>query len=189
MNKNNPNVRIISGIWRGRILPVLTQEGLRPSGDRTRETLFNWLQFDLVGRNGLDLCAGTGALGFEALSRGASQCDLIEPNPQTVKQLKTTITAFNASNAAVYSTTAQHFLAHNTQTYDVVFIDPPFDLVLWQTLIDTLDQGDHLNNGALIYIEHPKSRTLEFPANWERRKTKTLGQVTILLYEYTTSPV
>ena len=168
-------------------MPVLSQEGLRPSGDRTRETLFNWLQFELAGRRCLDLCAGTGALGVEALSRGAAHCDFIEPNRQTAAHLRASLQTLQSNRAQVHQLSAQTFLASELEPYDLIFIDPPFDSHLWPELSNALMAKPHLNPGALVYLELPKAEPFHAPPSWTQRKNKTLGQVSMRLYEYATS--
>lgn len=171
-------VRIIGGDWRGRKLPVLEHDGLRPTGDRARETLFNWLQFELAGAVCLDAFAGTGALGFEALSRGASQVTLIEKSTQAARQLQANADLLNAPQAHVLAMDALSYLAQQTQqTYGVVFIDPPFHQGLVQPTLDALFNQAWLKSEAWIYIEQEKMADLpKLPENWSCYREKTTAQ-------------
>lgn len=173
-------IRIIGGEWRGRKLPVLDAEGLRPTSDRVRETLFNWLQFEVAGACCLDLFAGSGALAFEALSRGAKQVTLLELNVANAKQLKQNLATLKANNAQVIQTDSVQWLAQTAVTnYDVIFIDPPFNQDLMQLTIDLLLKNGYLQNQqACLYLE--QERRLEWPelpAGWVCAKEKTTSQV------------
>lgn len=173
-------IRVIGGDWRGRKLPVLDAEGLRPTSDRVRETLFNWLQFEIAGARCLDLFSGSGALAFEALSRGAKQVTLLELNPSNAKQLKQNLATLNASNAQVIQTDSVQWLAQNaSQTYDVVFIDPPFNQNLMQATVDLLFKNGYLQNQhPCLYLEQEKQ--LDWPTlpdGWVCAKEKTTNQV------------
>jgi len=158
-------VRIIGGQWRGRKLPVPVSEDLRPTGDRIRETLFNWLQFEWEGSQWLDVFAGSGALGFEALSRGASEVVMLEKSALVAKQLQANKQLLVAQGATIINTDAQYWLASHAQqkAFDGVFLDPPFrdaDLDLWLKLL--INQGC-LKPNAWLYIEQPKERVLSLP--------------------------
>lgn len=147
-------------------MPVVDAPGLRPTGDRVRETLFNWLQRDIAGSHCLDLFAGTGALGLEALSRHAASVTFIEPNPQACHMLLSALDTLSADTASraeeavrtcIEQTSAKQFLSHNRQRFDIVFIDPPFSESLqFETLQALLP--DHLSDSALIYVEAPSSQ-------------------------------
>ena len=119
-------IRIIGGLWRGRKLPVLNSEGLRPTTDRIKETLFNWLMFDVNERRCLDLFAGSGSLGFEALSRGASQVVMVEKDHQVAQQLSQNLARLPQAPATVVNTDAMRYLASSATPFDLVFLDPPF---------------------------------------------------------------
>lgn len=158
-------VRIIGGQWRGRKLPVPVSEDLRPTGDRIRETLFNWLQFEWEGSQWLDMFAGSGALGFEALSRGASEVVMLEKGTLVAKQLQANKQLLAAKGASIVNTDSQKWLLNNPQqkTFDGVFLDPPFrhtDLDLWLKLLIT---NGWLKPNAWLYIEQPKERVLSLP--------------------------
>ncbi|BBM01401.1 ribosomal RNA small subunit methyltransferase D [Microbulbifer sp. GL-2] len=158
-------------------------EGLRPTGDRLRETLFNWLQFRLPGACCLDLFAGSGALGLEALSRGASSVDFVELNPHAAHTLKEQLRLLEAQGAQVHSCRAADFLASNNNQYDIIFVDPPFAEDLWQESLSALE--GHLSEETLIYIETPRDTVLSSLSNWQLVKEKRAGQVCMRLYQCT----
>lgn len=180
-------LRIIGGQFKRRLLPFAAIEGLRPTPDRVRETIFNWLMWDIQGASVLDVCAGSGALGFEALSRGAASAVLIEPHPIQIGYLHDNLKMLGISNAIVMPTTAERALPqlHNTQQqkFDVVFLDPPYGLNLWADLAQLIQPLLHI--GSLIYVEANRAvTTLDLPSNWQLQKTTTAGQVQGGLFEY-----
>ncbi len=182
-NSANGSVRIISGMWRGRKLPVKNLEGLRPTTDRVKETLFNWLTPYLYQANCLDLFAGSGSLGLEALSRQAQFVTFLELNTAAAAQIKTNLTTLKADNAKVEQTDALSFLAKTSQAYDIIFIDPPFRHDFANKIIALLDANHWLAKDALIYIETEKEFGLpQTPANWHLLKEKHAGQVSFRLY-------
>ncbi|EKO3532568.1 16S rRNA (guanine(966)-N(2))-methyltransferase RsmD [Vibrio fluvialis] len=179
-------VRIISGLWRGRKLPVHDAEGLRPTTDRVKETLFNWLAQDIPHARCLDLFAGSGGLGFESASRQADKVTMLEMNPQAFAQLKTNIAALKASNIEAVNTDTLAYLKQPGQAYDVVFIDPPFRQGLLQETVQLLEQNGWLAANAMIYIESEKELPLtELPENWQLYREKLAGQVCYRLFERT----
>ena len=177
-------VRIISGLWRGRKLPVHDAEGLRPTTDRVKETLFNWLAQDVPRAKCLDLFAGSGGLGFEAASRQAEMVTLIELNPSAFKQLQTNIAALNASNLTAVNSDTLSYLKQAGTPHHVVFIDPPFRQGLLDETIQLLEKNGWLADDALIYIETEKELTLDnaIPAHWHLHREKTAGQVSYRLF-------
>lgn len=177
-------VRIIAGRWRGRHIPFVAAQGLRPSGDRIRETLFNWLAPHLPGSRCLDLFAGSGALGFEALSRGAAEVVMVDNNPQTVASLKQNAQALGADEATVLRVEAEDYLRGTAATFDIVFIDPPFERALWQPTLDRLCNSSWLTAGALIYIEQPRTAHFTPPAGLLPYKNKTTSQLQFALYRW-----
>jgi 16S rRNA (guanine966-N2)-methyltransferase len=146
--------QIIAGDYRRKSFSFIGDNTLRPTPNRVRETLFNWLQFDIVGAAVLDCFAGSGALGFEALSRGAKNVVLIEQNPQTAKQLQHNIKALN--NAHIQLINDDIFNLDLNQTFDVVFLDPPFNQELIPKTLDFLIQKKLIDNQTLIYLESEK---------------------------------
>ncbi|MDP5210485.1 16S rRNA (guanine(966)-N(2))-methyltransferase RsmD [Microbulbifer sp. 2205BS26-8] len=173
-------LRIIGGRWRGRKLQFAAVAGLRPTGDRLRETLFNWLQCYLPGTHCLDLFAGSGALGLEALSRGATSVDFVELNTQAVRTLKEQLQLVGAFGAQVYNCSAHDFLAGTSKKYDIVFVDPPFAGNLWQESFNALE--NHLAQEALVYVETPRNTALPIPPHWQLGREKATGQVCMRLY-------
>lgn len=182
--KGASNVRIIAGQWRGRVLPFPSIEGLRPTGNRIRETLFNWLMPVLPGSQCLDAFSGSGALGFEALSRGASAVTLLEPNALANQQLHANAAQLQAQNCSIYGSRAEQWLAAPAHTaFNVVFIDPPFALDLWPDVLGKLETNGWLASAAWVYIETPKNYPLSVPAHWQNHRSKQAGNVTFALYQ------
>lgn len=181
-------LRIIGGSWRGRSLSFVDATGLRPTGDRIRETLFNWLAGYTSGARVLDLFAGSGALALEALSRGAESATLVELNPRTVDNLRANIASLNCSCANVMRADALQFLRQGSPLpYDLVFLDPPFELALWQVTMEALDQGGWLRDGTLVYVESPRETLSTPPQGWQLEKQKVAGQVSFRLYRISRS--
>ncbi|MCM5511299.1 MULTISPECIES: 16S rRNA (guanine(966)-N(2))-methyltransferase RsmD [unclassified Vibrio] len=177
-------VRIISGLWRGRKLPVHDAEGLRPTTDRVKETLFNWLAQDVPQAKCLDLFAGSGGLGFEAASRQADKVTMIELNPNAFKQLEKNIADLNSDNLTAINSDALSFLQQAGTPHHVVFIDPPFRKGLLEQTVTLLESNGWLANDAMIYIETEKELALEgIPTNWHLHREKTAGQVSYRLFE------
>ncbi|WP_341508827.1 16S rRNA (guanine(966)-N(2))-methyltransferase RsmD [Photobacterium damselae subsp. damselae] len=176
-------VRIISGQWRGRKLPVHDVEGLRPTTDRVKETLFNWLAQDIYQAKCLDLFAGSGSLSFEALSRGAESLTMIELDQKAAAQLKQNLTAIGATNATLHNTNSVNFLNQAGTPHDLVFIDPPFRKDLIQQVITALEANHWLSPNALIYIEAEKELgSIDVPPSWHLYREKTAGQVCYRLF-------
>jgi 16S rRNA (guanine966-N2)-methyltransferase len=188
MSKNRKfgELRIIAGQWRGRRFPVINQPDLRPTPDRVRETLFNWLQDVVVGAKCLDLFAGSGAIGLEALSRGASHVTFIDNSAAAVKQIKEVLQRFAATNASVLQYDVRHRLTTPPQPYDIVFLDPPFGFGYLPVICETLAQPGWLTANAYIYMESEASLTeLTFPPHWQLIKEKITGQVCYRLVRIT----
>lgn len=179
-------LRIIGGQWRGRKLSFVPAPGLRPTLDRLRETLFNWLMFDIEGRTCLDLYSGSGALGLEALSRGARHVSFIELNPQSAEQIKHHLQTLNCNAAQVYCADVAQWLQHSTNhaPYDVVFMDPPFHQDMLASTLERLLQSPLLNPHACVYVEcEPEAKLPELPSPWQIRKEKTLKNKRMLLIQ------
>jgi 16S rRNA (guanine966-N2)-methyltransferase len=177
-------LRIIGGRWRGRKLDFPAVEGLRPTPDRVRETLFNWLQNDIPSARCLDLFAGSGALGLEALSRGAARVVLVDASRAASQQLEAHLRTLQCQDAAVVNLSAQSFLERGPggARYDIVFLDPPFHQGLIAVCARLLEQKGWLAPGARIYMECERDLALTgLPAHWEIHREKTAGQVTYRL--------
>lgn len=173
-------VRVIAGLWRGRKLPVLNAEGLRPTTDRVKETLFNWLMNDCAGSRCLDCFAGSGSLGIEALSRQAQAVVFLEKFANAANLLKKNLTQLKADNGSVIlCDTLQYLAQKNTQPpFDLVFVDPPFHLNFVPQVLDHLSKNGWLAPNALVYVETEKSHPpLLLPNGWQILKEKTAGQV------------
>ncbi|MGZ4976747.1 MAG: 16S rRNA (guanine(966)-N(2))-methyltransferase RsmD [Methylobacter sp.] len=202
-------LRIIGGDWRSRQLSFVDAPGLRPTPSRVRETLFNWLQYEIVGKQCLDLYAGSGALGFEAASRGAKSVVQVENNVQACRCLKDNAAMMSAADLIkVVQSDVSSYLAGDAQAFDVVFLDPPFGRNLVMQTCRQLEQNGWLAKHAKIYIE--TERDFDFscraflpdtlgvnanslpanlsggagmPENWRQLKSKTAGEVGYHLFE------
>lgn len=185
--KATGHLRIIAGRWRGRKLTVLDLDGLRPTPDRVRETLFNWLQQSLGQANCLDLFSGTGALGLEAASRGAQKVTLVERNSKAAQQLNNHCQQLEADNCHVVNQDAAIFLSRDSEQYDIVFIDPPYQANLWSPLAQQLVSNNSLSANALIYLEYPSHISMpSLPRDWQLMKEKKAGTVNYCLFRNTT---
>lgn len=173
-------LRIIGGIWRSRKLRFPDAPDLRPTSDRVRETLFNWLGQELHGLHCLDLFAGTGALGFEAASRGAASVVMVEQNPAVYRDLRENARLLEASQVQILNEDALRFLHSNRQAFDVVFFDPPFNKGWLGGLLETIP--GHLAPQARVYIE--AERALTDSAGFTVLKQGKAGQVFYHLLEY-----
>lgn len=170
-------VRIIGGKWRGRKLKVLALPNLRPTPDRVRETLFNWLSPVIQGAKCLDLFAGSGALGFEALSRGAGSVYLVDKDPEIVTLLNDEKERLGAENAIIFQREVPRQLTRGDQ-FDIIFIDPPYASNLILDACKFLEENLFLKNPAYIYIESDKPIIEDtLPKNWQLIKAKRAGQV------------
>lgn len=180
----NNQLRIIAGNWRGRRLNFPDVDGLRPTGDRIRETLFNWLAPAIQGARCLDLFAGSGALGIEALSRGAATSVMIERDTKAAAQLKQNLELLKAANGRVINDNALSVLQKGNQDepYHIVFIDPPFQLKLWQAVIEALETGNWLADNATIYLESGRDDEYHPPINWQLHRDKHAGAVSYRLF-------
>ncbi len=171
-------VRIISGRWRRRQLLVPEVDGLRPTPGRVRETLFNWLRDSIEGARCLDLYAGSGALGFEAASRGASRVLLVEKHEAVVVSLRKQASELGAEQIEVVHADVARWLRGSATPFDIVFLDPPFGGADLGELCGRLERGSWLAPGALVYLETRASReTLELPAGWQLLRRQKAGQV------------
>lgn len=176
------SLRIIAGEWRSRRIAIPEMLGVRPSSDRVRETLFNWLQQEIEGRRCLDLFAGSGALGLEALSRGASSCVFVDQSPKVCDHLRSTLTALNASHAGtVLARDALGWLQSGRQAempFDGVFLDPPFRAGLLPPVMEALIEGNWLTPSAWVYLEAESSLSISgLPGSWAVHRHKTTGQL------------
>ncbi len=177
-SRGRNELRIIGGRWRGRKLRFPATTGLRPTPDRVRETLFNWLAPAIHGARCLDLFAGSGALGLEALSRGAAQATFVERDPVAARSLRETLAALEAGGGTVARADAGAYLAGEASPFDVVFLDPPFAEDLVQACLARLVAGGWLAPGARVYVEQPAARGRPaWPAPLAAHRSGRAGEV------------
>lgn len=184
-------LRLIAGELGGRKIRFPDARGLRPTADRTRETLFNWLTGDIQGSRCLDLFAGSGALGFEALSRGADHVTMIDASGPVVRQLQENARILNVDKrVTIHSRKATTYLSdsglpEHDEPFDIVFLDPPFADEQLQKVVDMLFSSDCLADGAKIYVERDVRQAMPLlPENCEVKRDKKAGQVAFSLLEY-----
>ena len=172
-------LRIVAGKWRSRLLDIADAPGLRPTSERIRETLFNWLTPSIAGARCLDLFAGTGALGLEALSRGAGAVVFVEKSAVAANVLRANAKVLNALTADIQQADALVFLAAKPgKKFDIVFLDPPFAADMLGDLCRLLDEASMLVSGALVYLEEDQARPeTDLPSGWRILKSKTAGNV------------
>jgi 16S rRNA (guanine966-N2)-methyltransferase len=175
-------LRIIAGSLKNSKLPIPELPGLRPTSDRVRETLFNWLAPVIEGARCLDVFAGTGALGIEALSRGASDVDFLERDSRLASLLRENLTRLR-QRADVRVADALAALAEApARSYDIVFLDPPFTVDLWESAALALESNGWLAANAFVYVESPADRTLSLPPTWTLHRQGKAGAVRYALY-------
>ena len=176
---SHPNqIRIIGGQWRSRRLEFPNAPGLRPTPDRVRETLFNWLAPVLPGARCLDLFAGSGALGIEALSRGAAEVLFIEREPLAVRALRENLTRLKAEGGRVELAEALTWLKQPPTPFEIVLLDPPFGAGLLEPVCAALETGGWLKTTAWIYLETEAGwQPASLPAHWTLHREKTAGSV------------
>lgn len=171
-------VRIIAGKWRGRRLKVPDIKGLRPTPDRVRETLFNWLSQKIPGSYCLDLFAGSGVLGFECLSRDAAHVVMVDQSHEVVRVLQEELKIFGAENAQAYQATVPNQLRQPDHPFDIVFLDPPYDADLLLPCSFYLEEKQWLADSAYIYLEAKQViKDNELPSNWQLIKSQRAGDV------------
>ena len=173
------SVRIIAGAWRGRRIHFPDMPALRPTPDRVRETLFNWLQHSVPDARVLDLFAGSGALGLEALSRGARQAVFVEQFPAAARALQEQLVRFGgAAKGRILEMGAARFLRTPGEPFDIAFLDPPFGTNALAEYIPLLDTGGWLKAGSLVYLENERPVGVPaLPERWELLKSKSAGEV------------
>lgn len=171
-------VRVIGGKWRGRRLSFPAVEGLRPTPDRVKETLFNWLGSRLAGARCLDLFAGSGSLGFEAASRGAGEVVMVEHDRQLARNLRLVASALEADTVRVYRADALSWITPDRGAFDIVFLDPPFEQPLLVPACRRLDTCASLAEDALVYVEcRLDAEALSLPGGWAVLRSRRAGQV------------
>jgi 16S rRNA (guanine966-N2)-methyltransferase len=172
-------LRIVAGKWRSRLLDIADVPGLRPTPERVRETLFNWLSPIIPGARCLDLFAGTGALGLEALSRGAAAVVFVENSPKAAATLEANVARLGGSGASVRRMDAFEYLRRPAESgFDIVFLDPPFAADKLDELCRLIDAASILAEDARIYVEEDRNRPeLVLPSGWQTTRSSTAGNV------------
>jgi 16S rRNA (guanine966-N2)-methyltransferase len=185
MANGSNQLRIIGGEWRGRKLRFPDVPNLRPTPDRVRETIFNWLAPMIHGARCLDLFAGSGALGLEALSRGAAFTTFVDSHKKATLALQSHLELLNANDKAeVLQIDSVKFLKNNAQPYDLIFLDPPYHLPFMEKVVPLLEENGWLADNAMLYLEIEKRQSLpELPENWQQLKEKTAGEVNYFLFQ------
>ena len=174
-----PQLRVIGGQWRGRKLQFPDRPGLRPTADRVRETLFNWLGPHLHNAKCLDLFAGSGALGIEALSRGAAHCDFVDADRESITTVGQHLNTLDATECSTVSCDiAAHYLHQTNDTWDIVFVDPPFDARLGESTLTLLANTERLAEASRVYFETSRSQPEPVPEGlYDVLREKTTGNV------------
>ncbi len=181
--KQRGTLRVIGGEWRSRVLHFDATSGVRPTSDRVRETLFNWLLTLTPGASCLDLFAGSGSLGIEAMSRGAEAVTFVERSHRLADELRSRLALLEAQHrGTVIQAEAEPFLSSCTQRFDLVFLDPPFSTDIIDSVCATLENKELLNHRAHIYIETPRAgEPPVLPDNWSVTRAKIAGNVSYQL--------
>lgn len=186
--KPSNSLRIIAGKWRSRKLSFPDLDGLRPTADRVRETLFNWLQERVVRADCLDLFAGSGACGIEALSRGARHVTFVDLSPVAIGAIRTNLGLLQAGEFSLVCENSLTWLSRSKgpegQSFDIAFIDPPFAANLLEPSVSALEASGLLREDALIYLETAQEiASTQMPSNWRLCKAKRAGMVYFYLYQ------
>jgi len=183
VRSNENSLRIIGGQWRGRKLAFPKIDAIRPTPSRVRETLFNWLAPMISGANCLDCFTGSGALGFEALSRGAASVTFCDNNPKIISTLKQHAALLESSNGVFVQTDTLSFLNRTTEQFNLIFLDPPFNSDLLAQCFEFLSKSDCLASEAMIYVEaHLKEELPSIPSDWLAHRNKKAGDVAYYLF-------
>ncbi len=171
-------VKLIAGRWRGTKLPVILQEGVRPTPSRVRETLFNWLRTRIEGSHCLDLFTGSGALGFEAVSRGAAHATLVDIDQKVVSLLSQQVEKLDAQEISLTCADALTYIQHCSAQFDIIFLDPPFAKYQPEEILHTLMDSECIKSGGLIYLEaSPEKFPQTLPDTWQWQRQLKAGQV------------
>ncbi len=184
--KSRPGrLRIVAGKWRSRLLDIAEVPGLRPTSERVRETLFNWLAPSIQGARCLDLFAGTGALGFEAMSRGATEVVFVENSRRAIKAIEKSTKILDAAGVVVHCGDATEYLRDaRPASFDIIFLDPPFADDRLEALCRQIDERGILAPGGRIYLEQDRAKpATELPDRWRILRNKTAGNVRYMLVE------
>ena len=171
-------VRIIAGCWKGRNIPVIKKEDVRPTPNRVRETVFNWLQNSLPGSRCLDLFAGSGVLGIESVSRGAAHATIVDLDREIIALLKSQLELLETNAVDLICGDSFDYIANTEQQFDIIYLDPPFQKVDLKKLLDQVNSANILKPHAQIYMESlPGQLPQELPPNWQWRRQSKASQV------------
>ena len=168
-------VRIIGGMWKGRKLSFPATKHLRPTLGRAREGLFNWLVADIRDARCLDLFAGSGALGFEALSRGAADVTFVEQDRKVARSLRSNVSTLDTSKARVFAESAERFLRRGEGPWDIVFLDPPFGGDKLPGILREMLRGGALHSSSIVYFEHARSEQFTPDQPWSIHREARAG--------------
>ncbi len=183
MKRHSGKLRIIGGQHKGRKISFFEAQGLRPTPDRIRETLFNWLTLYIEGSACLDLFAGSGAIGLEALSRGAKTVTFVESNNKTAEKIRQNLRLLNSANYHVFCQNALFYLEKTKKKFDIIFLDPPFNSQLLQKSINTVQELELLNNSSWVYLEYASnSNPPKVPHHWQLHGSTKAGDTKACLY-------
>ncbi len=172
------HVKIIGGRWRGTKLPVILKENIRPTPARVRETLFNWLQTYIEGSRCLDLFAGSGALGFESISRGADHASFVDIDPQVTKLLSQQLTKLQSSDGEIICMDGVGFIDACNNPFDIVYLDPPFSLFNLENILEKLSASNVLKPDGLVYVESSvENFPQKLPIHWKWKRQSNASQV------------
>jgi 16S rRNA (guanine966-N2)-methyltransferase len=178
------SVRIIGGAWRGRRLTIADSKAVRPTPNRVRETLFNWLQCEIEGADCLDLFCGSGVLGIEAVSRGARQAVLVDSDKTVVSTIETQIQKLKTDAIQLICENAFHFLYREHRSFDIVFLDPPFHEASPDTFLLPVLTSGLIRPAGVIYLEYAtRHGHIEVPSEWCWRRHQTISEVSFGLIE------
>ena len=171
-------VRLIAGCWRGTKLSVILKDDIRPTPVRVRETLFNWLQTYIEGSCCLDLFAGSGALGFEAVSRGAGHATLVDSDVAVTQLLSTHQERLDANQIEIVCANAIQYLGNTSRQFDIIFLDPPFSKFNLEEILQQVADHNILKSGGVVYVESsPEKKPQNLPIGWQWQRQSNAGQV------------
>ena len=189
----NLKVKIISGCWRGKNINFLEKKDLRPTKSQIRETLFNWIQYDVENSCCLDLFSGSGVLGFEAASRGAKKVFMVDNDLDVVNCLNIQKKKLKGHNIFIFNSDSNEFLKNFNEKVSLIFLDPPFTKNILDETIKSLSVSNRLIERCKIYIEFPHNKNftvnIKTPENWELLKSKKSGDVAYLLFQHNCSMI
>ncbi|QCI27032.1 16S rRNA (guanine(966)-N(2))-methyltransferase RsmD [Buchnera aphidicola] len=182
MNINIKNIRIISGILKGQIIKTIKNNNLKPTTNRIKETLFNWLTYKIKHAECLDCFSGSGALSIESISRYAKNVTALEKNKKIIYNLKKNILRLKIKNINVINTNTLFWLKKTSYKYDIIFLDPPYDGNILQKTINLIKNYNLIKNEGYIYIETKRNKKIQYPKQWILYKKKKTHNINYRLY-------